>query len=179
MNNYLPPELGRIISHARNFSEVMHGAALLYNLMLARLYYERFSLWEDKISFYEAEIVKWSSILFARIDAYATWDRHQFWQIIVNQNASVHRRTIEFIEDWIKLALTSVNPADVASNESAHTLLRNRERSHKPTGMARLVNENSLRQWSGAAGSAQLDFRWGVSQRLLTDILSPAEANYA
>jgi hypothetical protein len=180
VNKNLPPELGRVLSHARNFSEVMHGAALLYNLMLARRYYESFSNWEEKIPFYEAEIGKWASMISARRDAYDTWDRQQqFWQIIVSQNAGVHRRTVEFIDDWLKLALTSVNPADVASNGSAQTLLLNRERSHKPTGMARLVNVNAMRLWSGAAGTAQLDFRWGVSQRLLTDILSPAEADHA
>lgn len=179
LNNNLPPELGRIVSHARNFSEVMHGAALLYNLMLAKLYYESFSNWEEKIPFYEAEIGKWAGMISARRNTYATWDQQQFWQIIFSQNAGVHRRTVEFIDDWLRLALTIVNPTDVASNESAQTLLRNRERSHKPSGMARLVNVNALRQWSGAAGTAQLDFRWGVSQRLLTDILSPAEADYA
>ena len=32
----LPPHLGEELDHAQNFSETMHGAALLYNLMLAR-----------------------------------------------------------------------------------------------------------------------------------------------
>lgn len=180
VNNDLPPELGRIIYHARNFSEVMHGASLLYNLMLAKRYYEKFSSWEEKIPFYENEISKWASMISVRKDVYETWDhKKQFWQIIDSQNARVSIRTREFINDWLKLVFSSVNPADVASNESAHTLLRNRERSHKPTGMARLVDESALKLWSGAAGTAQLDFRWGISQRLLTDILSPVEEDNA
>ena len=179
INNSLPAELGRILSHARNFSEVMHGAALLYNLMLARRFFDKFSKWEEKITSYESEIGKWGGMISARKDDYANWDRQQFWQIIASQNAGIHRRTIDFINAWLDLVLSSKNPADLVSNESAQTMLLNRERSNKPTGMARLVDESALRQWSGAAGAAQLDFRWGVSQRLLTDILSPAEADHA
>jgi hypothetical protein len=179
VNGSLPPEVGRTLSHARNFSEVMHGAALLYNLMIARRFFHCFTKLEEKIAFYEAEIGKWAGMMTARKDAYATWDRQQFWQIITSQNGGVTSRTINFIDAWLDLALVSNNPAEVATSERAQALLLNRERSHKPTGMARLVNENALRQWSGAAGAAQLDFRWGVSQRLLTDILSPAEADHA
>ncbi|MEE9912023.1 MAG: hypothetical protein K4571_09905 [Deltaproteobacteria bacterium] len=179
VNNNLPSELGRIVSHARNFSEVMHGAALLYNLMVAKRYYKEFSIWEEKIQFYENEIGKWASMIFSRRDAYSTWDQQQFWQIIDNQNVRIHRRTRDFINEWLKLALANVNPADIASSGITQSLLQNRERSHKPTGMARLVDKNALKQWSGAAGAAQLDFRWGISQRLLTDILTPFEADHA
>jgi len=31
----LPPKLTEMLDHAQNFSEVMHGAPLLYNLILA------------------------------------------------------------------------------------------------------------------------------------------------
>ncbi|MBV5330451.1 MAG: hypothetical protein JZU65_22925 [Chlorobium sp.] len=179
VNGNLPLEVGSTLAHARNFSEVMHGAALLYNLMIARRFFDSFSKLEEKITFYEAEIGKWGSMITSRKDAYATWDRNTFWQIVAGQNAGVPNRTKSFINAWLDLALTGNDPEAVATSENAQDLLLNRERSHKPTGMARLVNENALRQWSGAAGASQLDFRWGVSQRLLTDILSPAENDHA
>jgi hypothetical protein len=179
VNGKLPPEVGRTLAHARNFSEVMHGAALLYNLMIARRFFDSFSKLEEKIAFYEAEIGKWGGMITARKEAYATWDRQQFWQIVAGQNGGVPSRTKSFIDAWLDMALTGNDPVAVATSESAQTLLLNRERSHKPTGMARLINENALRQWSGAAGAAQLDFRWGVSQRLLTDILSPTKVDHA
>ena len=180
INHNLPPELGRIVYHARNFSEIMHGASLLYNLMLARRFYDKFSQWEDKISFYENEINKWSGMVSLRKDVYASWDyEKEFWQIIYNQNERIPSKTQTLINNWLQLVFSSAKPADVASDEKAHALLRNRERNHKPLGMARLVDDNALRLWSGAAGTAQLDFRWGISQRLLTDILSPMEDSHA
>ncbi|WP_185242736.1 DUF6361 family protein [Citrifermentans bremense] len=175
VNGTLPPEVKRALSHARNFSEVMYGASLLYNLMLARRFFKTFSALEDKIDFYEAEVAKWGGMITARKDAYVTWDRQQFWQIVSGQNPAIPNRTRSFIDAWLDLALTGKDPGVTATSENAQALVLNRERSHKPTGMARLVNENALRQWSGAAGASQLDFRWGVSQRLLTDILSPGQ----
>jgi hypothetical protein len=52
----LPQKLFEIVANARNFSEMMHGAALLYNLILAEqvqneelveTYREDFASWTD------------------------------------------------------------------------------------------------------------------------------------
>ena len=50
----LPPPLGEELDHAQNFSETMHGASLLYNLMLAR---EKKS--DDLVEKYEELLAEW------------------------------------------------------------------------------------------------------------------------
>jgi hypothetical protein len=37
---------------------------------------------------------------------------------------------------------------------------------------ARLRNRRYLEMWSGRSGTEQLDFRWGVTRRLLRDIFA-------
>ncbi|MEH2074542.1 MAG: DUF6361 family protein, partial [Nostoc sp.] len=36
---------------------------------------------------------------------------------------------------------------------------------------ARLNNPRALELWKGGSGTAQFDYRWGTTQRILTDIL--------
>ncbi len=179
VSNGLPKQLEIALTHARNFSEIMHGAALLYNLMLAKRYHELFTVWEEKIETYQGEMEKWSETMSARKAAYLDWDRAHFWQTISAKNTRISPRTVTFINAWLDLTFACSTPGQLASSGEAQTLLINRERSHKPRGMARLLDETALRQWSGAAGSRQLDFRWGVTQRLLHDILTPAEGTHA
>lgn len=177
--NELPDAVALILSHARNFSEIIHGAALLYNLMVARRFHETYKSKEDKIDHYEAEIRVWGEKIAARAYAYAAWDRQQFWQFVAKANPTINPRTVKFVDGWVDLALGGKSPTAAATTESARLMLVEREQRHKPKGMARLLDENALRQWSGAAGAAQLDLRWGVSQRMMTDILTPVEGNHA
>ncbi len=51
----VPPDLSEQLRHARNFSEVMHGASLLYNLMVAEAARK-----EENVSKYEQRLSEWS-----------------------------------------------------------------------------------------------------------------------
>ena len=51
----LPPKLREIIDHARNFSEVMHGAPLLYNLILAEQAHQK-----DGVTKYRRGFAGWA-----------------------------------------------------------------------------------------------------------------------
>jgi len=66
-----PPHISRWLVHMRNFSEALHGAALLYNLMLARLdrrdelaeeYRERLSKWSADLDARAAELARWTAL---------------------------------------------------------------------------------------------------------------------
>ena len=70
----LPPNLRELVEHAQNFSEVMHGAPLLYNLILA----EQAKL-DDGITKYRERFAEWADSLFERYHVIASWKRERFW----------------------------------------------------------------------------------------------------
>jgi hypothetical protein len=70
--------------HAKNFSEAIHGASLLYNLMLAeKMGILGGDLHEGMVSHYEDELTKWADYLQSRIDDLGRWDyRGRFREIL-------------------------------------------------------------------------------------------------
>jgi hypothetical protein len=68
-------------------------------------------------------------------------------------------------------------PGDAAllgDSLTARSLIRDRE-SRLKKNLARIDNQRAQELWNGDSGSAQLEFRWLISQRLLGDILIPPE----
>ena len=167
----LPVRIREQLDHAQNISELMWGAALLYNLMLARL-----SERSELVQSYEQRLAGWSTMIEARHDALRAWDRRRFWDILLSAGARPTPLTRAFIDTWI--AHTLGNPRGMAANASVQRLIRDRERALKG-GQARLDNRRALENWGGAAGSAQLSFRWPVAQRMVEDILSGLAAQSA
>ncbi|MBI3969914.1 MAG: hypothetical protein HY332_01375 [Chloroflexi bacterium] len=163
-----PARIQEQLEHAQNFSEMMWGAALLYNLMLARLA-ERPELVED----YEQWLAVWSSMIEERQDALRAWDRSRFWDIVASGGARVTPTTRAFAGAWMERALLA--PGEMAASLPAQRLIHDRERALK-RGQARLDNRRALENWGGAAGSAQLTFRWPVAQRKVDDILTGLDA---
>jgi hypothetical protein len=52
-----------------------------------------------------------------------------------------------------------------------------REREHRlKKNLARIDNPGAQELWTGDSGTAQLEFRWLISQRLLGDIFDGLEA---
>ena len=56
----------------------------------------------------------------------------------------------------------------------ARSLIGERERRLKKN-LARIGNARAQELWNGDSGSAQLEFRWLISQRLLGDIFDGLE----
>ena len=152
------------LAHARLFSEGMHGAQLLYNLLLAEATGN--DEWTDSFS---AAMAGWAALVSRRAAAFAGWDRRRFWSIAAEGGARVTRRTREFTDSWLDLVL-GAGPTAIADLEDARQLIRQRE--HKLKGhRARLRNRQALLLWRGDAGSRQMDFRWAVAQSIANDIL--------
>jgi hypothetical protein len=169
----LPDPLHSHVTHARNFSEAMHGAVLLYNLMLAEG--KGVSEWVDE---YRLQIAQWWDMLRVRDSALRSWDRHAFWQTVHDAGARVPPQTLHFIEAWWNIAFGTAGIETLIASENARDLIICRERQLK-RARARIGNPRALELWTGAAGTAQLDYRWSRPVRtLLNDILAPlVEAN--
>lgn len=165
----LPARLRGQLIHARNFSECMHGAALLYNLMLAELAKN-----QTRVDEYRRDLTEWSLRVGDRASDLATWDRRRFWEVALSGGARIPLPTRTFIDGWLDLALGDGDVVHcsgrVAANDDARWLIHKRERAIK-RDRARLDNRRALELWSGAAGTAQLTYRWPVAQRIILDII--------
>lgn len=162
----LPENLREQIEHARYFSEIMHGAALLYNFMLAEK-----SGQQDLLDEYNNQLVEWKTMITSRKKHFTSWDRKRFWEIVVLSEANVTIRTRSFIDSWINLVLDDDHFNHLPQDETARRLIFEREVALKH-GRARLENQRYLELWSGAAGTRQLNYRWPVVNIIINDILN-------
>jgi Family of unknown function (DUF6361) len=168
----LPAALRAQLEHARNFSEVMHGAALLYNLMLAEL-----RGWPELINDYAAALDEWREMMQERRDAHAAWDRAGFWETVRSTQANVTPATRTFVDHWLTLALAP-GGEDPAGSDVARVLVTERERQLK-RGQARLLNRRALELWQGASGAGRLNYRWPVARRMLADMRAALDGEAA
>lgn len=152
------------IEHARNFSETINGAALLYNLMLAELVRN-----DDRIDEYDERIALWADRLAARESELTHWDRRRFWEIVYAGGANVTMSTRRFVDTWLDAVCPPQTAANVADDPQLRALITNRERQLKRR-LARLDNARARELWSGAAGTGQLDYRWFRARQLLRDL---------
>jgi hypothetical protein len=155
----------KIIWHARNFSGTIHGAALLYNLMLSELIKNQ--EWIEK---YRTKIERWATDIEKRFNDIRNWDLSEFWRIVSSENRHIPFRTIRFIEQWIQFVKETKNLRHTKDNEYARKLIYNREVEIK-RNRSRLKNPQMLKQYGGAAGADAHGFRWSVAKRILHDIL--------
>jgi hypothetical protein len=152
----VPPKLRRIVDHAQRFSEVMNGAALLYNLMLANATDD-----DDRRDQYTAALASWREL------DWSTWDVADFW-VLSSELASRHDPGAHvFVNEWIAGAAAE----DPRSSPNLQTLIRGREHDVKRR-YARLTYDAARDTWRGAAGAGQLEFRWASAQRQILDIVT-------
>lgn len=162
----LPLNLQDQLTHARNFSDVIHGAALLYNLMLAEK-----SGRDLLIDHYRAMLQGWAAELDERQAALSSWDRQRFWEIARSCNVRITALTSAFINAWFEIAIDQHAAATIADRPQARRLIHERERQLK-RALARLDNQRQLEQWSGESGTRRLDYRWPVARTIIEDILT-------
>jgi hypothetical protein len=168
----LPENLRELLYHAQNFSEIMHGAPLIYNLVLA----EQTQL-DDGVTKYRQRFAEWAQSLAERSRIFVAWKRERFWELVRTANRRISSSTHEFIDTWWDLALAG-DAARLSDSLIARSLIRDRERRLKKN-LARIDNPRAQELWRGDSGSAQLEFRWLISQRLLEDIFTGLESSDA
>jgi hypothetical protein len=165
----LPAYLREQLDHGWNFSLVVHGAQLLYNLMLAEL-----SQWDEKSQEFGDRLKLWWGELSARKPVLRGWDQQRFWNIVYQSNPRVSTRAKRFVTDWVNCVLEAAQLPDVQDSSRARHLIRSRELQLKG-GLSRMGNQRALELWPGAAGDRQLDLRWSSAQAIVTDIINGLE----
>ena len=141
------------LQHARNFSETMNGAALLYNLMLAEKKQD-----EERVDVYTTLFTAWAAAISERITELEAWSRPDFWAVVDATGSRIGLAMPAFINAWLELAI-SENPGALAESKLARQLITLRERSLKGP-LARLDNARALDLWGGASSSGRIDYRW-------------------
>ncbi|MDF1597625.1 MAG: DUF6361 family protein [Acidimicrobiia bacterium] len=159
-----PDQVKEWLDHARLFSEVIQGAPLLYNLMLA----ER-SKRDDLQDKFSERLDDWAADLRRDRRALDRWDKDRFWRIVQDANPRLRTRTKRFTAKWIGYALDE--PTKMATNDPARRLILRREIALKGS-QARLTNQRALEKWNEAAGTAPLNYRWPIAQRISNDIIT-------
>ncbi len=157
-----PQKLRTELVHARNFSEAMHGSALLYNLMVAEAVKNG-----DWIADYVKRLDVWTSDIEGRLEAIRAWDRISFWNLVASGGARGSPTTRAFVETWIDLVIKA--PGAVKASRAARRLVEERETALKGA-LARLRNAKARDAWAGASGDYPADYRWRVTQRVVADI---------
>lgn len=159
----LPSHVQEQLRHAQNFSEIINGAALLYNLMLAQLDND-----EDTIEEYRQWLGSWRDECADRWSAIDAWNLTRFWEIASGGGTRILPTTKLFIETWINLSRTT-RARNLATNKTARDLILFRERQLKKD-KSRLDNKRAREAWTGYAGVSRLVFRWDIARQMLSDI---------
>ena len=166
--NTAPAQLAELIDHARRFHTVIHGAALVYNLLLARKAGR-----DDLIAEYEAGLDQWRTELQAtaalrRLEPHGLVGDHP----PAKSSPAADHQAVRRSMDRSHLR----HDVDLANSKAAADLISTRERQIKG-GRARLVNQSALDRWSGGSGLGRHDFRWTVARRHLQDLYSARAAS--
>jgi hypothetical protein len=164
-----PSRLKDELHHARCFSELTVGPQHVYNILLARKArgefgwdtaelesreLSRLELWTEMVRDRHAELYDWVDNL------------DYFWALIA-PFGSVNDRTQEFIKVIVQRAVA--DPERFVDDTAVELTIRSRELQLK-ANRARLVHRSALESWNGLAFGGQLDYRWGITQRYLSDI---------
>ena len=172
--NDFGPQIKERLEHARNFSEIMHGAAWLYNVMLSEEVKKSLNKSEqdDLVDRYRQEMLEWYKNIKSESTRFSSWNKNLFWEIVAEQNSRVPNATKTFCMQWINYAINSASAFDdFVDNVSIRSLIKDRERFLKKEN-ARLSNSKALEAWRGASGIGQLDYRWRIARTMINDILA-------
>lgn len=156
-----PEPIRKVIDLGRRFSGLMHGAALLYNLMLSELRSD-----EERRLLYEGQLRAWAEELTT--EDLSRWDPDELWRFVSEQKARVTPLTRQFVEGWTALVVEA-GPGNLGALDDPRALVKHQEVRLK-RGRSRFQNRRALDQWGGASGTARLSYRWPTARRLLVDL---------
>lgn len=157
-----PDKASSLLSHAQNFATIIHGAQLLYNLLLSEDA-GRASLHDD----YRSRLAQWAENLPA---GYESWHIEKLLQRLYEERGSrlpVALAAQRFVHNWTAL-VQQQDPHDLPDLPEARKMIREREKIKG--AKARLGNPRRLEAWNGSSGSAMLTFRWPNVRMFTNDI---------
>lgn len=165
----------RILEHARLFSLAVHGASLLYNLMIAERYVKAgHTRIENPVGRYRDLLQEWAQECEANDGELSAWDRGAFWDFILAMNPQVRPVTRKFLSTWFdRVCRLEIHQA--ADDEALRQLVADRESAQKGS-QSRLANPRLLAAWSGQSGTRRLTYRWDQANRIIQDLHDGLEA---
>ncbi|UPK31510.1 DUF6361 family protein [Bradyrhizobium sp. 195] len=155
-----PAPARRLIHHGEIFSNVMHGAALLYNLVLSELRSR-----DDWAEDYRERIATWTAEV--DLSLVRNWSLDDFWDAVEHPGHSIRPAAKRFVMQWLELVVE--NSTQIASAPAARQLVEERERRLK-TSQSRYANHAVRDRWTGASGVNRLNFRWSQARSHLRDL---------
>jgi len=159
----LPEDKQRLTEMARVLSELIHGAALLYNYLLACEKHPDPDFQAATKSARGAELTAWRETL--SLAEVRGWDLPSLKMLVRAGDHNVSGATWDFVEAWRELVLTS----DPLTSKAAAALIRSRETSLKRK-RSRFANAEMRAAWGGYAGAGRVLYRWPTVQTLLRDL---------
>lgn len=169
--------IAEALGEARRFALAMHGAALLYNVLLAERAAELDLTEHERLrDDFTDELDEWCSE--SEASDLGDWKLDRLWALAAEQGRPVSVRTRSFVDRWVALLRRGWTGQTLASNREARDLVATRE-LHQKGSQARLRNDRLMRQWGGASGTGRLNFRWPFIKRLLEDIADGRERDHA
>jgi hypothetical protein len=160
-------EIGGQLRHAWLFSLGMHGAALLYNLLVAERYESAgHSRIVEPVKDFRSRLESWAAECEDARAALRTWDRDDMWRLVLRANPRVSAPTRLFVDTWLDAV---IGGSAASPPEDLRRLVAGREQRQKKA-QSRLANERLLRTWSGESGSARLTYRWNQVRGIARDL---------
>lgn len=164
---HAPAPAQRLLGLAEHFSNVMHGAQLLYNFLLASDADELGVSKESQAAHYRDRIETWAQELNADAQSFHLDNLLGVLHEAHGTSVPITRRTQEFIVAWARL-VGEHDPRTLVDSEAAQELIRRREEIKG--AKRRLRNRKRLAEWSGASGSNALTYRWNTVKTIVDDI---------
>lgn len=164
-----PDQTQDVLRHAELFSFTMHGASLLYNVMVARRYEAAgHNRVVDAATRHEQRYRDWLEEADSDRRRLREWNLDRFWAHVTGLNARISWSTRTFVNDWISAVLDG-SAQGALDDPRARQIVDSRERRLKKS-QSRLINDRLLASWSGDSGSGALNYRWPTVRAILADI---------
>lgn len=149
-----------LIANGRRFTDLIEGAARVYNLVLAEL--REHDGWTAE---HRAALGRWRDSL--DLAALAAWSLPHFWELTVGRGHDITPATRRFVEAILDRVLAT--GGNVAEDASMRALVSRREQTLKGP-RSRITNRGARQQWGGNAGTGRVVYRWPTARRLLADL---------
>lgn len=156
-----PQDLASLVEHGRRFHHLMHGAALLYNLLVSEL-----ALDDVLTQRYASAIAEWRETI-GDLGILDDWSIETFLLAVSMRNPQLKGTTATFVRLWA----SGVARADEIPNDVPLRELITKREWHTKRSRGRLVNPAARDGWEGGAGLVPLDYNWRVAQGVVGDIL--------
>lgn len=171
--DHLTTEARDLVMLGAAFARIMYGAAILYNVCVARLMPSNDNA-ERLRSVHSATFLGWANALnpadvmllaqrIPELQALGAITRHR-----------IDNKAIGFVQRWTQLC---GEPQKLLDHPDANRLVSDREVYLKAgSGTSRIRSAKQRERWRGESGTQQMDFRWHIARSCLNDLANPAHA---